>query len=289
MSSLPSSAEDVRISAGPGSRKSCCRRWLPCIGCLALVGIIVGLSVGLTGKDPVTLASDTYEDLEETYDEYFGDKRDDPTEEDRGSIMLTSNFEYGGELPAKYTSDGEDVSPPLNWADLPEDTKSLVVLLEDHDYPDPDRPASYPWVHWVAFDVSPDLSGLPESMPRDSNLNDVVDPNTGETVSAGAPIVEKVEDGEEREDKVTPGKMHQGSTSWGNDSGYRGPDPPEGQPAHRYYFRVLALDSTVYDKIPDRENKDFVTYTDILDVVEGDDAMVKVLDFGLLMGTYQKA
>lgn len=279
------------MSAGPGSgKKSWCRRCLPCIGCLALVALIVGLSVGLT-KNPITTAQGLYDDLEETYDEYFGDKRDDPTEKDRGSIAVTSNeFDYGEPLPAQFTADGEDISPPLKWSGLPFGTVSLVVLVEDHDYPTPDRPASYPWVHWVAYDVNPYLTGLPESMVRDADVAEVVDPSTGETMSAGAPLVVSKADPNDldAEDNVEPGDLHQGSTSWGDDAGYRGPDPPEGQPGHRYYFRVLALDGTVEDKVADRAKKDFVSYDDILEVVEGDDAKVKVLAFGLLMGTYQK-
>eukprot|EP00567_Pseudictyota_dubia_P000354 CAMPEP_0197464756 /NCGR_PEP_ID=MMETSP1175-20131217/64188_1 /TAXON_ID=1003142 /ORGANISM="Triceratium dubium, Strain CCMP147" /LENGTH=276 /DNA_ID=CAMNT_0043000747 /DNA_START=377 /DNA_END=1207 /DNA_ORIENTATION=- len=276
MSSLPS-AEDVRLSAGPSptSRCSKVRRCLPCIGCLALLALIIGLSVGLTKKDPVTLAMDTYEDIEE----YFGGgQRDDPTEEDRGSVSVTSptgGFEYGAPLPAEFTVDGADVNPELRWTNLPEGTESIAVFMEDHDYPHPDRPLSKPWVHWVVYDVNPLLAGLPEALPGGQSLADVENVGTGETVTAGA---------------GAGGQLHQGATSWGNDSGYRGPDPPAGHPPHRYYFRVLALDDTVEDKLPGGgSGGETATYEQILEVVEGDNAKVKVLGFGLLMGTYQKA
>eukprot|EP00566_Odontella_aurita_P019177 CAMPEP_0113572638 /NCGR_PEP_ID=MMETSP0015_2-20120614/26197_1 /TAXON_ID=2838 /ORGANISM="Odontella" /LENGTH=307 /DNA_ID=CAMNT_0000475675 /DNA_START=135 /DNA_END=1058 /DNA_ORIENTATION=- /assembly_acc=CAM_ASM_000160 len=305
MSSLPS-VEEVRMSAGPGRSqggKSCCRRilscfcatlrclfctrWIGCVACLAVIALIVGISVELTGKDAMTLAGDTYDAAEGVYDEYFGKKRDDPTEEDRGSIAVTSRaFDYGDVMPDEYTSGGADVSPPLAWDALPPGTESLVVLVEDHDFPTPDNPRDKPWVHWVAYDINPDLTGLPGQIPRDAAVPTVKDPDTGESMSAGAPKEEKKEnDDGTTQVTLTPQPMRQGSTSWKNDSGYRGPDPPEGS-AHRYYFRVMALDDTIEDKIEDRDAKEYVTYDDILEIVEGDDAKVKVLAFGLLMGTY---
>lgn len=73
------------------------------------------------------------------------------------AITLTSSaFSEGGTIPKKHTCDGEDVSPALNWSGIPEGTKSLALIMDD-----PDAPAGT-WVHWVLYDLPPDLTGLPE-------------------------------------------------------------------------------------------------------------------------------
>ncbi|MCK4349504.1 MAG: YbhB/YbcL family Raf kinase inhibitor-like protein, partial [Candidatus Krumholzibacteria bacterium] len=60
------------------------------------------------------------------------------------TVELTSPvFEDGGTIPSKYTCDGADVSPPLEWSNVPEDTKSLALICDD-----PDAPMGT-WVHWV--------------------------------------------------------------------------------------------------------------------------------------------
>ncbi len=68
-------------------------------------------------------------------------------------------FHEGGSIPARYTCDGEDVSPPLEWSGVPEGTKSLALTCDD-----PDAPAGL-WVHWVVFDLPPSAAGLPERVP----------------------------------------------------------------------------------------------------------------------------
>jgi Raf kinase inhibitor-like YbhB/YbcL family protein len=68
-------------------------------------------------------------------------------------------FHEGGSIPARYTCDGEDVSPPLEWSGVPEGTKSLALTCDD-----PDAPAGL-WVHWVVFDLPPSATGLPEGVP----------------------------------------------------------------------------------------------------------------------------
>jgi Raf kinase inhibitor-like YbhB/YbcL family protein len=75
-------------------------------------------------------------------------------------MKLTSPaFPEGGAIPARYTCDGEDVSPPLEWSGLPEGTKSLSMICDD-----PDAPAGV-WVHWVVYDLPPSSTGLPEGVP----------------------------------------------------------------------------------------------------------------------------
>jgi Raf kinase inhibitor-like YbhB/YbcL family protein len=60
----------------------------------------------------------------------------------------------GSEMPAQYTRDGSDVSPPLSWSGVPEGTRSLVLLVED-----PDAPSGI-FRHWVVFDIPPTARGL---------------------------------------------------------------------------------------------------------------------------------
>ncbi|GAB6164159.1 YbhB/YbcL family Raf kinase inhibitor-like protein [Thermostilla marina] len=125
------------------------------------------------------------------------------------SIRLTSSaFEDGQPIPTKYTGEGEDVSPPLSWSNVPEGTKELAIICDD-----PDAPSKEPWVHWVIYKLPPDLTALPEGVPPSLRLND------------------------------PPGAV-QGRNSWpsGRTIGYRGPMPPPGHGPHRYFFRIYALD-----------------------------------------------
>lgn len=68
-------------------------------------------------------------------------------------------FQEGGKIPRKYTCDDKDVSPPLFWEDIPEDTKSLALICDD-----PDAPMGT-WVHWVIYDLDPAINELPENVP----------------------------------------------------------------------------------------------------------------------------
>ncbi len=80
-------------------------------------------------------------------------------------IKITSPaFEPGGMIPNKYTCDAQDISPPLSWGDLPDDTASIALVCDD-----PDAPMGT-WVHWVLFDLPPDAQGLPENIPAVENL-----------------------------------------------------------------------------------------------------------------------
>ncbi|MCR4289840.1 MAG: YbhB/YbcL family Raf kinase inhibitor-like protein [Candidatus Scalindua sp.] len=78
--------------------------------------------------------------------------------------IRSSAFEEGELIPKKYTCDGEDVSPPLSWTQLPKETKSAVLICDD-----PDAPMGT-WVHWVLFGLSPDTLGLPEGIPHDKEI-----------------------------------------------------------------------------------------------------------------------
>lgn len=79
--------------------------------------------------------------------------------------ITSAAFKEGGMIPSKYTCDGADVSPPLEWKSLPGGTKSLALICDD-----PDAPMGT-WVHWVVFNLPADLRGLPENMPPKETLD----------------------------------------------------------------------------------------------------------------------
>ena len=117
------------------------------------------------------------------------------------AFELTSTaFGNGETIPQKYTCDGPDISPPLQWTKPPAGTKSLALICDD-----PDAPAGI-WVHWVIYGLSSDTSKLSEGVPKEKML----------------------ENG------------RQGENDFGR-IGYGGPCPPKG-PAHRYFFKLYALD-----------------------------------------------
>ena len=121
------------------------------------------------------------------------------------SMIITSpSFKHNGMIPAIHTCDGPNYSPQLEWAGVPAGAKSLALIVDDPDAPDPEAPRMR-WVHWVLYDIPADSDGLPES-----------------TAAASLP----------------PGTM-QGLNDW-HRAGYGGPCPPKGR--HRYFFKLYALD-----------------------------------------------
>lgn len=84
-------------------------------------------------------------------------------------------FADGEEIPSKYTCEGDDVSPPLEWTDVPVQAKSLALIVDDPDAPDPEAPRET-WVHWVLVDIPTTTHGLAEDSDRPtrgrSGLND---------------------------------------------------------------------------------------------------------------------
>jgi Raf kinase inhibitor-like YbhB/YbcL family protein len=123
--------------------------------------------------------------------------------------LTSSAFSEGGAIPAAYTCDGEDRSPPLAWTGIPAQAKSLALIVDDPDAPDPDAPKTR-WVHWVLYGLPPGAFGLPEA------------------VSAT---------------ELPPG-TRQGANDW-KQTGYRGPCPPVGR--HRYVHQLYALDAVLPD------------------------------------------
>lgn len=123
--------------------------------------------------------------------------------------ILSSAFRDGETIPARYTCTGEDISPPLAWKEVPENTRSLALIVDDPDAPDPKAPRMT-WVHWLLYDIPPSITALEEAVP------------------AG---------------KLPPG-TRQGINDWKR-TGYGGPCPPVGR--HRYYFKLYALDTVLDD------------------------------------------
>lgn len=80
-----------------------------------------------------------------------------------GAVMkikiFSTAFGEGGMIPKKYTCDGENVSPPLEWSGIPEGTRSIAIISDD-----PDAPVGT-WVHWVIFNIPPTVNGVPENVP----------------------------------------------------------------------------------------------------------------------------
>ncbi len=80
--------------------------------------------------------------------------------------LTSAAFASGQPIPQKYTCDGEDLSPPLQWSAPPQETQSFALIADD-----PDAPVGT-WVHWVLYNLPPDARALPEAVPAEANLPD---------------------------------------------------------------------------------------------------------------------
>ena len=80
--------------------------------------------------------------------------------------LTSSVFAQGEPIPVKYTCDGEDVSPPLEWGDPPQGTESFALVNDD-----PDAPVGT-WDHWILYNLPPEARSLPEAVPSDAELPD---------------------------------------------------------------------------------------------------------------------
>jgi len=88
-----------------------------------------------------------------------------PEEEKTLSITSTA-FQEGDKIPDNYTSQGQDISPPLDWSEPPEGTQSFVLIMDD-----PDAPGGT-FTHWVIFNIPSNSRGLPEAVPAEDQLSD---------------------------------------------------------------------------------------------------------------------
>ena len=78
------------------------------------------------------------------------------------ALVLTSPaFADNGAIQKQYTCEGADISPPLNWSKAPQGTKTLALIVDDPDAPDPRAP-KMTWVHWVVHNIPADAESLPE-------------------------------------------------------------------------------------------------------------------------------
>src|SRR5688500_7308348 len=81
-------------------------------------------------------------------------------------LTLTSPaFTSGGPIPAQYTCEGPNVSPPLEWAGIPASARSLALIVDDPDAPDPRAPKTT-YVHWVLYGIPPSVTSLAEGTIR---------------------------------------------------------------------------------------------------------------------------
>ena len=124
-------------------------------------------------------------------------------------IIASPAFSHNKEIPKRYTCDGDNISPALEWSGLPQGTESVALIVDDPDAPDPAAP-KMTWVHWVLYNIPPDAPGLTEG--------------------------------------VRPGDLPEGTKEGLNDwkrTGYGGPCPPIGR--HRYFHKLYALDVVLPD------------------------------------------
>ncbi len=126
-----------------------------------------------------------------------------------GLTITSSVFAEGGDIPSKYTCQGEDMSPALSWFSVPDGARSLALIVDDPDAPDPAAP-KMTYVHWVLYNIPTGASGLSEA--------------------------------------VEPGSLPEGAleglNDWGR-TGYGAPCPPIGR--HRYFHKLYALDTVLAD------------------------------------------
>ncbi len=123
--------------------------------------------------------------------------------------ISSPSFSHMTSVPSKYTCEGIDTSPPLSWSGIPPSTKSLVLIVDDPDAPDPQAPRMT-WVHWVVYNLPPSTASLAEGA-------------SGKSLPVGA---------------------KEGVNDW-KKAAYGGPCPPIGR--HRYFFKLYALDILLPD------------------------------------------
>lgn len=116
--------------------------------------------------------------------------------------IFSSAFTHHAAIPSQYTCDGENISPPVAWRHVPGNTQSLALICDDPDASNGD------WVHWVVYNIPPQLTALPESLDKQATV------------------------------EVESWQITQGINSWPR-IGYGGPCPPSG--THRYFFKLYAL------------------------------------------------
>jgi Raf kinase inhibitor-like YbhB/YbcL family protein len=123
--------------------------------------------------------------------------------------LSSTDFTHNGSIPSRFTCEGDDVSPALEWHAQPPGTQSFALIVDDPDVPDPANPQRI-WVHWVLYNIPASVRALAQA----SRLS---------TLPAGT---------------------QSGLNDWKR-TGYGGPCPPIGR--HRYFFKLYALDCLLPD------------------------------------------
>ena len=126
-----------------------------------------------------------------------------------GFRLVSSAFEHQAAIPRRFTCDSQDLSPSLAWSQPPEKTASFILIVDDPDAPDPEAP-KVTWVHWVLYNIPPDVRALSEGVGRED----------------------------------LPAGTLEGRNDWKR-TGYDGPCPPIGR--HRYFHKLYALDRALDD------------------------------------------
>ena len=121
--------------------------------------------------------------------------------------ISSKSFENNQDIPIQYTCEDADISPERNWSNIPNGTKSLALIVDDPDAPDPNDP-KMTWVHWVLYNLPTSVNNLEEGVS-----------------------VEEL-----------PENTLEGTNDW-KKPGYGGPCPPIG--THRYFHKLYALDAVL--------------------------------------------
>jgi Raf kinase inhibitor-like YbhB/YbcL family protein len=125
------------------------------------------------------------------------------------SLSVSSTAFNNGELmPARFTCEGNNTSPPIAWSEPPAGTQSLALIIDDPDAPDPQAAKRSTFVHWVVYNLSPATRAMSEGT------------------------------------NAAPAGALDGRNDFGN-TRYGGPCPPKGR--HRYFIKVFALDGRLPD------------------------------------------
>jgi Raf kinase inhibitor-like YbhB/YbcL family protein len=119
--------------------------------------------------------------------------------------LKTTAFADGGQIPARYTQAGDQVSPALTWTNAPPNTQSFVLHM--HDLEVARNRTTDDQVHWLVWNIPASVTSLPEGVPQGADLKD-----GSHQISASGPV-------------------------------YRGPGAPATGPMHHYTFEIYALDT----------------------------------------------
>jgi len=114
------------------------------------VGLLIALTLGALSTNPILRVSQGQIPA------------DAPFQSQTPMTLTSSAFNNEARIPSKYTCDGADVSPPLNWTGTPPQTKTFTLIVDD--------PSAGEWLHWLITNIPGTLTGLPENVPSNSPI-----------------------------------------------------------------------------------------------------------------------